>query len=46
MTDYSKIEQEVDAGAEKAMKLAQDQGWTVVSMKNDWEQIFSFQGRR
>jgi phosphoserine phosphatase len=32
------------AGAEKAMKLAKDQGWTVVSMKQDWKQIFSFQG--
>jgi len=26
------------------MKLAQEQGWTVVSMKNDWKQVFSFQG--
>jgi phosphoserine phosphatase len=33
------------AGAEKAMKLAKEQGWTVVSMKQDWKQIFSFQGR-
>jgi phosphoserine phosphatase len=31
------------AGAEKALKLAQDQGWTVVSMKQDWKQVFSFQ---
>jgi phosphoserine phosphatase len=36
-TDYT-------AGAEKAMKLAQERGWTVVSMKNDWKQVFSFQG--
>lgn len=32
------------AGAEKAMKLAKEQSWTVVSMKQDWKQIFSFQG--
>ena len=31
------------AGAEKAMKLAKEQGWTVVSMKNDWKQVFAFQ---
>jgi phosphoserine phosphatase len=31
------------AGAEKAMKLAQEQGWTVVSIKQDWKQVFSFQ---
>ncbi len=33
------------AGAEKVMKLAQEQGWTAVSMKQDCKQIFSFQGR-
>jgi phosphoglycolate phosphatase-like HAD superfamily hydrolase len=37
-TDYT-------AGAEKAIKLAKDQGWTVVSMKQDWKRVFSFQGR-
>ena len=31
------------SGAEKAVKLAQEQGWTVVSMKNDWKQVFSFE---
>jgi hypothetical protein len=44
MTDYSKIEQEVDAGAEKAMKLEKEQDWTMVSMKQDWKRVFSFQG--
>jgi hypothetical protein len=34
---------EVDylAGAEKALELAKTDGWTVVSMKNDWRQVFS-----
>jgi hypothetical protein len=32
------------AGAEKAMNLAEVQGWTVVSIKNDWKQVFAFQG--
>ena len=36
-TDYT-------AGAEKAMNLAEVQGWTVVSIKNDWKQVFAFQG--
>ena len=30
------------AGAEKAMELAKKQGWTVVSVKQDWKQVFSF----
>jgi hypothetical protein len=28
------------AGAEDALDTAADQGWTVISMKNDWNQIF------
>jgi hypothetical protein len=31
------------SGAEKAVNEAGVQGWTVVSMKNDWNQVFSFQ---
>jgi hypothetical protein len=31
------------SGAEKAVKEAGTQGWTVVSMKNDWNRVFSFQ---
>jgi len=31
------------AGTEKAMAEATDKGWTVVSMKDDWKQVFSFQ---
>ena len=29
------------AGAEKALDAAQSQGWTIVSMKNDWRTIFA-----
>ncbi|MGH2597002.1 MAG: haloacid dehalogenase-like hydrolase, partial [Actinomycetota bacterium] len=29
------------AGAEKSLELAKAQGWTVVSMKNDWSAIFA-----
>ena len=29
------------AGAEKSLALATKNGWTVVSMKNDWKQVFS-----
>jgi hypothetical protein len=31
------------AGAEKAMKMAQERGWTVISMKNDWLEVFAWQ---
>ncbi len=31
------------ATAKKAMKLAQKQGWTAVSMKQDWSNVFAFQ---
>jgi hypothetical protein len=33
------------AGAEKAMKLAQEQGRTAVSMKQDWSNVFAFQAQ-
>ncbi len=32
-------------GAEKAMNLAQEQGWAVVSMKQDWSNVFAFQAQ-
>lgn len=28
------------AGAERSLKLAAEQGWTVVSIKNDWSAVF------
>jgi phosphoserine phosphatase len=29
------------AGAEKSLERASDEGWTVVSIKNDWEAVFA-----
>lgn len=29
------------AGAEKSLQLAQEYGWTVVSIKNDWRAVFA-----
>ena len=31
------------AGAEKLMKLAGDKHWSVISIADDWKQVFSFQ---
>jgi phosphoglycolate phosphatase-like HAD superfamily hydrolase len=42
--DDAKREFAYTAGAGKAVKLVQKQGWTEISMKNDWKQVFSFQG--
>ncbi len=44
LVNHDDADREFDytAGAEKAMKLAKEQGWTVVSMKQDWKQVFSF----
>jgi hypothetical protein len=33
------------AGIEKAIKLAQEQGWAAVSMKQDWSNVFAFQAQ-
>ena len=30
------------AGAEKAVKVAHERDWNVISMKNDWRRVFSF----
>lgn len=29
-----------DAGAEKALKLAESEGWTVAGMRSDWAEVF------
>ena len=29
------------AGAEKSLEIAEAQGWTVVSMKDDWARVFA-----
>jgi phosphoglycolate phosphatase-like HAD superfamily hydrolase len=42
--DDADREFDYDAGAEDALKVAADRGWTVVSMKNDWRQVFPDQG--
>jgi hypothetical protein len=34
------------AGIEKSIKLAKEQGWTVVSMKQDWRNVFAFQAQK
>jgi phosphoglycolate phosphatase-like HAD superfamily hydrolase len=41
--DDSEREVKYNAGADKAVKTAKTDGWTVISMKNDWKQVFSFQ---
>ena len=42
--DDAKREVAYTAGAEKAVKLVKKQGWTEISMKNDWKVVFSFEG--
>ena len=39
--DDAEREFDYTAGAEKALEQAKKDGWTVVSMKNDWATVFS-----
>ncbi len=39
--DDAEREYAYDGGSEKALALAADEGWTVVSMKDDWKTIFA-----
>jgi haloacid dehalogenase-like hydrolase len=39
--DDGEREFDYTAGAEKSLQAAAEQGWTVVSMKNDWTSIFA-----
>jgi hypothetical protein len=32
---------EYTSGAEKSLDIARDQGWTVVSIKDDWATVFA-----
>jgi len=32
-----------DTGAERVQAAADEHGWTVLSMKNDWERVFAFE---
>lgn len=41
--DDAARETEYTAGSEKATKVIKDLGGTVISMKNDWKQVFPFQ---
>ena len=40
--DDAEREYAYDMGAEKALQLAGERGWTVVSMRNDWRTVFSY----
>lgn len=31
-----------DQGAERALKMAKEQGWKIISMKKDWGRVFAF----
>jgi hypothetical protein len=39
--DDAEREFDYTAGAEQALETARKQGWTVVSMKNDWAEVFA-----
>jgi hypothetical protein len=39
--DDSEREFDYVAGAEQAIDVAKQENWTVVSMKNDWAQVFA-----
>ena len=38
--DDARREFDYVAGAEKSLELAKQYGWTIVSMKNDWKEVF------
>jgi hypothetical protein len=38
--DDARREFDYTAGAEKSLELAKQYGWTIVSMKNDWKEVF------
>ena len=39
--DDSEREFDYVAGAEQALDVAKQENWTVVSIKNDWTQVFA-----
>jgi hypothetical protein len=41
--DDAEREYAYDGGADKALRLAGERGWTVVSMKDDFRAVFPFQ---
>ena len=40
--DDAEREYAYDIGSEKTLQMAPERGWTVVSMKNDWNKIFAW----
>jgi hypothetical protein len=38
--DDAEREYAYDGGAERALELAAKEGWTVVSMKDDWKSVW------
>ena len=38
--DDAEREYAYDGGTEKALQVAAQEGWTVVSMKDDWKTVF------
>ena len=34
-----------DAGAEEALRMAEQEEWTMVSMRDDWRRVFTFEDR-
>jgi hypothetical protein len=38
--DDAEREFDYTAGAEDALKRAEDKGWTVISVKDDWTTVF------
>jgi hypothetical protein len=42
--DDAEREFDYTAGVEKALTLAEQQGWTVTSMRNDWTTVFTANG--
>ena len=42
--DDAEREYAYDEGAERALQLSKERGWTVVSMKDDFKSVFPFEG--
>jgi phosphoserine phosphatase len=47
LVNHDDADREFDytAGAEDALKTAQDRGWVVISVKDDFKTVFAFQGQ-
>ena len=42
--DDAKREYSYDKGAERALQVSKERGWTVISMKDDFKTVFPFEG--